>query len=48
MKAESVFDMKAARFYDKLDIRIEDIPAPEPKPEEALVDIAWGGICGTE
>lgn len=39
--------MKAARFYDKLDIRIDDIAVPEPKDGEVLVNIAWGGICGT-
>jgi (R,R)-butanediol dehydrogenase/meso-butanediol dehydrogenase/diacetyl reductase len=40
--------MKAARFYDKFDIRIEDVPKPEPKDGEILVDVAWGGICGTD
>lgn len=40
--------MRAARFYNKLDIRIEDVDVPEPKDGEVLVDIAWGGICGTD
>src|ERR1700744_3764893 len=40
--------MKAARFYNKFDIRIEEIPPPKPKDGEVLVDIAWGGICGTD
>ena len=40
--------MRAARYYDKFDIRIEDIPPPEPQDGEILVDIAWGGICGTD
>ena len=40
--------MRAARFYDKFDIRIEDIPTPEPKDGEILIDVAWGGICGTD
>lgn len=37
--------MKAARFYDKFDIRIEDVPVPEPKEGEVLIEVAWGGIC---
>ena len=40
--------MRAARFYNKFDVRVEDVPIPEPKDGEVLVDIAWGGICGTD
>ena len=40
--------MRAARFYAHHDVRIEDIPVPEPKPDEVLVEIAWGGMCGTD
>ena len=40
--------MKAARFYDRNDIRIEDIPAPKVAPGEVLVKVAWCGICGTD
>lgn len=40
--------MRAARFYAAGDIRIEEVPEPKPKDGEALVDIAWGGICGTD
>ncbi|KAK3717382.1 hypothetical protein LTR37_005771 [Vermiconidia calcicola] len=40
--------MKAARFYNKLDVRVEDVPQPQPKVGEILVDIAWAGICGTD
>ena len=40
--------MKAARFYDRNDIRIEDIPAPEAAAGEVLVKVAWCGICGTD
>jgi (R,R)-butanediol dehydrogenase / meso-butanediol dehydrogenase / diacetyl reductase len=39
--------MKAARFYDKYDIRIEDIEPPKRNSDEVLIDVAWGGICGT-
>lgn len=38
--------MKAARFHDHHDIRIEEVAAPTPEPGEVLVDVHWGGICG--
>ena len=40
--------MKAARFYDRNDIRIEDVPEPELKPGTIAIDVAWCGICGTD
>ena len=40
--------MKAARYYDQRDIRIEDIPEPELKPGTVAIDVAWCGICGTD
>lgn len=40
--------MKAARFYDHHDIRIEQVPAPKPDAEHVLVDVVWAGICGTD
>ncbi|KAK5124856.1 hypothetical protein LTR85_001046 [Meristemomyces frigidus] len=40
--------MRAARFYAAGDIRIEDIPEPVPKDGEVLIDVEWGGICGTD
>lgn len=42
------FTMKAARFHGKGDIRIEDIPQPEPPPDKVLIEISWCGICGTD
>lgn len=30
------------------DLRIEDIPVPAPAPDEAVVDVAFGGICGSD
>ena len=38
--------MKAARFYDRGDIRIEDIPEPVVAPGTVGVQVAWCGICG--
>lgn len=40
--------MKAARFYNHHDIRIEDIPVPEVAPGTVLIDVEWCGICGTD
>ncbi|MGP5165689.1 2,3-butanediol dehydrogenase [Arthrobacter rhombi] len=40
--------MKAARYYDRKDIRIEDIPEPELTAGTVAVDVAWCGICGTD
>ena len=40
--------MRAARYYDRKDIRIEDIPEPELKPGTVAIDVAWCGICGTD
>lgn len=41
--------MKAARFYDKGDIRVESIPDPPPPTEdEVQIDVHWAGICGSD
>jgi (R,R)-butanediol dehydrogenase / meso-butanediol dehydrogenase / diacetyl reductase len=41
--------MRAARFYDKGDIRLEDVEVPAiHAPDEVLVEVAWCGICGTD
>ncbi|MBF0809158.1 2,3-butanediol dehydrogenase, partial [Rothia nasimurium] len=40
--------MKAARFYDNKDIRIEDIDEPAAGAGEVLIKVAWCGICGTD
>lgn len=40
--------MRAARYYDRNDIRIEDIPEPELKPGTVAIEVAWCGICGTD
>lgn len=37
--------MKVARLYSFKDIRTEDIPVPEPGPDEALVKVNASGIC---
>lgn len=42
------YPMKAARFYDNHDIRIEEIEEPTASAGEVLVKVAWCGICGTD
>ncbi|KAF8639232.1 hypothetical protein AX17_001717 [Amanita inopinata Kibby_2008] len=40
--------MKAARYYGPRDIRVEQIDKPVPTSGQALVKVAWNGICGTD
>ena len=40
--------MKAAVFFGKGDIRIENIEKPEPKAGEVLIKVMACGICGTD
>ncbi|NQU96897.1 MAG: alcohol dehydrogenase catalytic domain-containing protein [Chloroflexi bacterium] len=40
--------MKAALFYGGRDIRVEEVPDPEPGPGEVLVRVRSAGICGSD
>lgn len=40
--------MKAAQFYGKEDIRVTEVPKPDPKKNDVLIDIEWCGICGSD
>lgn len=40
--------MKAARWHNARDIRIEEVPVPAPKPDEVKIKTAWAGICGSD
>ena len=40
--------MRAARYFDRGDIRIQDIAEPEVQPGTVGIDVAWCGICGTD
>lgn len=40
--------MKAAVFYGKNDLRIEEIPIPEISADEVLIKVHACGICGTD
>jgi (R,R)-butanediol dehydrogenase/meso-butanediol dehydrogenase/diacetyl reductase len=40
--------MKAARFHGKEDLRVEDVPEPEPGPGQVKLQNAYAGICGSD
>lgn len=40
--------MKAARFYEKGKLVVEDIPVVEPGPKDVLIKVKYCGICGTD
>jgi (R,R)-butanediol dehydrogenase/meso-butanediol dehydrogenase/diacetyl reductase len=40
--------MTAAVYHGPRDIRIEDVPTPEPGPGELLVAVSRNGICGSD
>lgn len=40
--------MRAAQYYGRKDVRVEDIAVPEPGPGESLVEVEWCGICGSD
>ena len=41
--------MKALRWHGALDLRLDDVPEPsEPHPHEAVVEVTWCGVCGTD
>lgn len=40
--------MKALRFYGHRDMRLEDVPVPEPGSDEARLRISYASICQTD
>lgn len=40
--------MKAARFYEKGTMIVEEVAVKEPGPEEVLIRVKYCGICGTD
>lgn len=40
--------MKAAQFYGKEDLRVEEVPEPSPGPGQVKLHNAYSGICGSD
>ncbi|GAA3524922.1 2,3-butanediol dehydrogenase [Aeromicrobium panaciterrae] len=40
--------MKAARFFAPHDVRVVDVPIPEPRTGEVILRVAYNGICGSD
>lgn len=40
--------MKAVRIYGKEDIRVEDVPISDPKPDQIQIKVKYCGICGSD
>jgi 2-desacetyl-2-hydroxyethyl bacteriochlorophyllide A dehydrogenase len=40
--------LKTALFYGEKDIRVAELPLPEPGPGEALVRVRSAGVCGSD
>jgi L-iditol 2-dehydrogenase len=40
--------VKVARYYDRQDIRLEEIPTPQAGPGEILVEVKACGLCGSD
>lgn len=40
--------MKAVVVHGAGDLRVDDVDEPEPGPGEVVVDVEWGGICGSD
>ncbi|MCX4815175.1 alcohol dehydrogenase catalytic domain-containing protein [Streptomyces sp. NBC_01239] len=41
--------MKALRWHGARDLRLEEVPDPPgPQPHEAVVEVSWCGVCGTD
>ena len=40
--------MKAAVLKDWFDLELKDVPVPTPGPDEALIKVRYGGVCGSD
>jgi L-idonate 5-dehydrogenase len=41
-------DIRALRIHGRDDLRLDRDPAPVAAPDEALVDVGFGGVCGSD
>ena len=48
LKRKGEYNMKAAVFYGKHDLRVENIEKPVPKAGEVVIRVKACGICGTD
>ncbi|HEX2740018.1 MAG TPA: alcohol dehydrogenase catalytic domain-containing protein, partial [Rubrobacter sp.] len=39
---------RAAVMYGTHDVRLEEVPVPEPGPKEVLVEVRAVGVCGSD
>lgn len=40
--------MRALRFYGKEDVRVEDVPEPQPGLGQVKLSTGYNGICGSD
>ncbi|MGH7321576.1 MAG: alcohol dehydrogenase catalytic domain-containing protein, partial [Candidatus Rokuibacteriota bacterium] len=40
--------MQALRWHGPKDVRLDDVPAPTPAPDEVLVEVTACGLCGSD
>jgi (R,R)-butanediol dehydrogenase / meso-butanediol dehydrogenase / diacetyl reductase len=40
--------VRAAVWHAAGDLRVADVPVPEPAPDQALVRVLWCGLCGSD
>ncbi|HEU4668588.1 MAG TPA: L-idonate 5-dehydrogenase [Arthrobacter sp.] len=40
--------MKAVVVHGANDLRVDELPDPVPGPGEVVLDVEWGGICGSD
>ncbi len=40
--------MRACVIHGRGDLRVEDLPEPEPGPGQVLVAVRYGGVCGSD
>ena len=36
------------KYPDETGLRLEDVPVPEPGPDQVLIEVHTTGICGTD
>jgi 2-desacetyl-2-hydroxyethyl bacteriochlorophyllide A dehydrogenase len=48
MPTTTTATMPAARIHGKGDLRLEEVPVPQPGPGDVLLRITGAGICGTD